>query len=277
MRLPDRVALGTKHGKAAAVAPPLGRIGVAVSVPEGLDTDMFGTFTGEVARVGSMLDAARAKAQAACELTGLDIGIGSEGSYGPNPHIPLLPMGRELLLFWDRTTGREIVEQVIDDQPRFVCRHVASCDGLEELLAQLDFPRTGIVVSAARGGFLAKGLKTAPEVFDAVTSAVAQSEDQRALVQTDMRAIHNPRRMLTIARAAEGLAERLIRNCPCCGGYGWGLVNVERGLPCSSCGTPTGLVRHEVYGCSHCRHSVPMARRDGVVHAEAANCPVCNP
>ncbi|HEY0919662.1 hypothetical protein [Devosia sp.] len=87
MTLPDRVALGTKHGKAAAIAPPLGRAGIAVSVPAGLDADAFGTFTGEVPRLGSMLDAARAKARAACEMTGLEAGIGSEGGYGPHPSV----------------------------------------------------------------------------------------------------------------------------------------------------------------------------------------------
>ncbi|NHB77752.1 hypothetical protein [Rhodobacter calidifons] len=62
MSLPGRVALGTMHGKAAAIAPPLARLGIAVVVPEGLDTDRFGTFTGEVPRAGGMVEAARAKA-----------------------------------------------------------------------------------------------------------------------------------------------------------------------------------------------------------------------
>lgn len=277
MRLPEQVALGTKHGKSVAIAPPLGRIGIAVLVPEGLDTDMFGTFTGEVARVGSMLDAARAKAQAACELTGLDIGIGSEGSYGPNPHIPVLPMGRELLLLWERTTGREIVEQVIDDQPRFAARHVTSVDELDSFPPLFDFPRTSLVVSAETGGYLAKGLGTLPDLIDAVARALAISEVERVLVQSDMRALHNPRRMLTIARAAQSLAERLTRCCSHCGDYGWGMVKMERGLPCSSCGTPTALVRFEVHGCTSCGHFVRKARRDGVVFAEPGNCPMCNP
>jgi len=50
MSLPERVALGTMHGKAAAIAPPLARLGIALVVPEGLDTNRFGTFTGEVPR-----------------------------------------------------------------------------------------------------------------------------------------------------------------------------------------------------------------------------------
>ena len=53
MSLPERVALGTMHGKAAAIAPPLARLGIALVVPEGLDTNRFGTFTGETPRHGS--------------------------------------------------------------------------------------------------------------------------------------------------------------------------------------------------------------------------------
>ena len=42
--LPSRVALGTMHGKAVVIAPPLSALGIGVVVPEGLDTDRFGTF-----------------------------------------------------------------------------------------------------------------------------------------------------------------------------------------------------------------------------------------
>ena len=75
MILPDRAALGTMHGKAAAIAPPLARLGIALVVPDGLDTDRFGTFTNETPRLGTMDDAARAKACAAIAATGLSVGI----------------------------------------------------------------------------------------------------------------------------------------------------------------------------------------------------------
>jgi len=58
MTLPDRAALRTMHGKAAAIAPPLARLGITLVVPKGLDTDRFGTFTAEVPRKGTMDDAA---------------------------------------------------------------------------------------------------------------------------------------------------------------------------------------------------------------------------
>ena len=81
MTLPDRAALGTMHGKAAAIAPPLARLGITLVVPEGLDNDRFGTFTAEVPREGTMEYAARAKARSAIAATGSSVGIASEGAY----------------------------------------------------------------------------------------------------------------------------------------------------------------------------------------------------
>ncbi|HEY0919661.1 DUF6671 family protein [Devosia sp.] len=180
-------------------------------------------------------------------------------------------------MLWHRADGLEIVEQVIDPQPRFASCRVAGLDDLDIVFARFDFPRTSLVVSAAQGGSYSKGLRTLPELIDAIRSAIARSEDGHALVQTDMRANHNPRRMQTIGRAAEALAGRLSRHCPKCGSYGWGLVDVDCGLPCAACGTPTTLVKHEIHGCPACGHTVRHGRGDGVCAADPGNCLHCNP
>ena len=54
--------LATMHGKEAAIAPVLARFtGLRVAVPNGFDSDRFGTFSRDIPRAGSALDAARAK------------------------------------------------------------------------------------------------------------------------------------------------------------------------------------------------------------------------
>lgn len=93
MRLPARVALGTMHGKAAAIAPPLSKLGIVLSVPEALDTDRFGAFSGEPPRTLAMIDATHAGAHAAVAATGLPVALASESAYGPHPVIPFLPRG----------------------------------------------------------------------------------------------------------------------------------------------------------------------------------------
>ncbi len=102
----SHVALATIHAKERAVEKPLRqRLAMAVNLVSSINTDSFGTFTGEIPRAGSMADAARRKALAAITATGLPYGIGSEGSFGPHPAIPFLPSSTELLAFVDRHRG----------------------------------------------------------------------------------------------------------------------------------------------------------------------------
>lgn len=81
--LPDLVALGTMHGKEQAIAPPLAALGIRIE-STAIDTDRFGTFSRNVPRSGNMLEAARSKARAAAEATGLfRRGAGSgQGAWG---------------------------------------------------------------------------------------------------------------------------------------------------------------------------------------------------
>jgi len=50
---------------------------------DAFDTDQLGTFSGETSRTLSPSDCAARKAHLACELTGLSMGLGSEGSLMP--------------------------------------------------------------------------------------------------------------------------------------------------------------------------------------------------
>ena len=63
-----RTVIATMHGKERVIAPLLAEaLGLDCLVPSAFDTDRFGTFTREIARTGSQLDAARAKIAAAFE------------------------------------------------------------------------------------------------------------------------------------------------------------------------------------------------------------------
>ena len=103
--------LATMHGKDRVIAPLLERdLGLRVELALGLNTDRFGTFSREIERKGSQLDAARAKIGAAFENAPyVRVGIASEGSFGPHPHIPFLALDRELILLIDRETVLELI------------------------------------------------------------------------------------------------------------------------------------------------------------------------
>ena len=277
--LPARVALGTMHDKERALAPAFDRLSVRLIVPEGLNTDRFGTFSAEIPRAGSMEEAARAKAMAAMAATGLPAGLASEGAYGPHPAIPFMAAGLEILLWRDADTGQEIIERLSDDRPTYDHEEVADIDQAAPLLTRVGFPETAVIVSpaGAAGRPVAKGLTDVAQLASAIAAACRDSPAGKAMVQTDMRAHMNPRRMALIARLGLRMAERLACRCDACGAPGWGMLGTVPGLPCDWCGGPSLLIAHEVHGCTACGTTRPVPRPDGKTTADPGQCPACNP
>jgi hypothetical protein len=274
-RLPQRVALGTMHGKEAAIAPALAPLGIALVVPGGLDTDRFGTFTGEIARAGGMIEVARAKARAAIAATGLGTGLASEGAYGPDPALPFVARGVEVMLWRDEATGHEIVERLIDDAPCFDRAEVRDLAGAEAFLVRIGFPVTAVIVARAGepAAPVAKGVRDPGHL----RAAIAAAGPGPTILETDMRAHVNPRRMGMIATLAGTLAARLSVYCRGCGAPGWGRLRTEPGLPCAWCGGPTALASGAVHGCTACGLTEFNAREDGLREADPGACPSCNP
>jgi hypothetical protein len=273
--------LATMHGKEAAIAPALrSRLGLTIRTAPQLDTDVLGTFTGEIPRSGTIRDAAIAKARLGMEAAGLPIGLASEGSYGPHPHIPFIPGGVELMVLVDDTRGIVVTEHLIDDAPTFAHVFAKVGDDITPFLARIGFPDHALVVKPAEGndtGQIFKGVQTEDVLDVAIASCSVNSSGGRALVQTDMRAHMNPTRMATLGRLASALAKRLSSLCPACDAPGYGQVDVEAGLPCEWCGAPSVMVRHRVFGCVACAHREIRPRADGKTHADPGQCPQCNP
>lgn len=276
--LPQRVAMATMHGKEQVLRPPFAAIGIELVLPHGLDTDQFGTFTRDRPRAGTMLDAARAKAEAAIEATGLQAALVSEGSYGPHPTVPFLAAGREMLLFVDRQLGFEIVEMMIDEEPVFAHSQASSLVEAAGFLERIGFPAQGVIVAPAGrlNEPVAKGILAESDLEAAISAAVERSAERKAHIETDMRAFMNPRRMEVIGRLGGQLAVRLSTPCPHCRHPGWGQVRTERGLPCSLCGSPTSLPRNDVFACVSCDGEEKRERAPGS-QADPAYCPLCNP
>lgn len=277
-----RAVLATMHGKEAAIAAILfDRLGLSVCTAPDLDTDVLGTFTGEIPRAGSMRDAAIAKAKLGMAATGLPVGIASEGSYGPHPHLPFVSGGIELMVLVDAARGIVIADSLVEDAPVFHHAYARSFDELGAFLERSRFPGHALIVQAAESPMAAspiyKGLRGRDELASAIVHCAAHSHDGRALIQSDMRAHMNPTRMTTLRRLATTFAERVATPCPACGVPGYGQVDVETGLPCADCGAPSTLVSHQVFGCTGCEHRERKPRPDGRTYADPARCPQCNP
>ena len=276
-----RAVVATQHGKERAVAPAmLHLLGLDVFVPDRIDTDVLGTFSGDVARPASMLETAVAKARLGMALEGCALGLASEGSYGIHPQVPILTGGLEIMVLVDQERDVVIQEQWVVDRPHFHHHRVGPGDDLRALAARLDFPAHGLLVRpsvpppGARGAISVGDLA---HLVAAVERAAGVSDDGQAVVFTDMRADRNPRRMANLVRLAHRLARRVRTPCPACAAPGYGLVRRPPGLPCRQCGGPSGMILGEVWGCARCPHEEVRDRTDGRRQADPSACAFCNP
>lgn len=245
-------AIATMHKKEVAIAPLFkDKLKMETLVPSDLDTDQFGQFSGTIQRVEDPVSTARLKCLHALELTGLDLAIASEGSFGPHPLYFGLPADEEWLLLYDKKLGLELVSRSISLETNYSSITTLSWTNVLEFAQKALFPEHGLVIyEEGRLQEMHKGihdLKTLKKWFD-----LFNSEGKRVTVETDMRAMHNPTRMEVIANAAEKLTQKALSECPECGSPGFDIVEAIPGLPCSWCGEPTESPRAFIYACNQC-------------------------
>lgn len=249
-------------------------LGVFCTVPDNLDTDLLGTFSGEVERVDDPLTTARRKCLMALQAHPAELAMASEGSFGPHPELPLMPMNEELLLFLDTGTGIEIMEVERSLETNYGSARVDRWSDLEEFAHRALFPSHALILRGP-DGMLRKGIADLDELLETFRSMGAGSEP--LTVETDMRAHCNPTRMAVIHKAAHRLAERIATPCPSCSRPGFGVTEALRGLPCASCGSPTGSVRGLLQRCVGCGHLHELPRPDGRRSEDPMHCDWCNP
>ena len=271
------IALLTQHGKQQVIAPLVYRaLGARVQVVTGFDTDAFGAFTRDVARLGSQLDAARKKAMVGMELSGLSVGLGSEGSFGPG-FGGFGPWNLELLVLLDAVRGIEILGRGY--APARHCHAlVADQKALEALARRAGFPEHGLVVrpDGPAGQPVFKGIRALPELNRFLSEALRLSSTGSVFVENDLRAHFNPTRMTNIEAAARDLVARAASHCQACSAPGFGLISRTPGLPCRDCGAATDVTRAELHGCVACDHREIL----GVDLSQTADpglCGLCNP
>lgn len=279
------IAMASLHGKQRILARPLWcGLGLRLCHASCVDTDRFGSFSGEQNRSDDAPTTCQRKAEAALEALGLELGIASEGSFGPHPALPMLPVGQEWMTFVDRRDGLVIREQLLSQATNYSACSGRDPEAIAAWLRQVGFPRHGLMVrplqpagDAAVAGWLAKGIHDPLQLASLMAQAARRSPLGLASLETDMRAHCNPTRRIALRRLAFRLVRRVASACPSCQAPGWGLVETIPGLPCAACGLATALVRQEVMGCSVCSHRVRRPRRDGRETADPRHCDYCNP
>ena len=274
-----KAVIATMHGKERVIAPFVENIlGIqTVLPPAAFNSDVFGTFTGEVKRQGTQLEAARKKAQAAMDLTGCDLAISSEGSFGPDPAMPFLQSNLELVLFVDRKNQFEVKGHY---RTSAAYMGIHSAHTLEEALVlakKMAFPTHGLIVRTSQnGGAIHKDLQTVKALKEALAK-LFDGQFTQVFLETDLRAHRNPTRMEAIKHATEDLIKNIASRCPSCNCPGFVVSHLQKGLKCAACGTPTELPIHQVYSCSKCDYSETRPCTKHSATADPKYCDYCSP
>lgn len=275
------IVLTSKHKKLTLIQPFFQDIAGLTVVEEDLDTDLLGTFSGEVERTSPPLETAIRKAELGIIKTGAQLGLASEGSIGPDPLIPLAISNIEHMVLVDKVRGIVISESFRSFEIVKVSEVVAPGENLEKLMFLAGFPEQKLIAkpnqvdSRGRPNPI-KAISTRESLLDAIVKCGMQSKDGKARIEPDYRAHNSPSRAKNITKVAEMLATRVSRLCPACNCPGWGKVGYNYGLSCEACDTQDSTaVRQEVLGCASCDQKLA-----GVILATSlspARCQQCNP
>lgn len=273
-----KIVIATKHKKEQVIAPVLKEeLGLEIFVTEDLDTDVFGTFTGEIERKDGPLEALRRKVDKAMELSGFDLAIASEGSFGPHPTLFFVPAADENLMFKDKKNDLEIVAREISTDTNFGSAEVQTEEELLVFAEKSLFPTHALILSGIGGDTKAfvKGITTQAELLNVFQELKYKAKT--VLVQTDMRALYNPTRMKTIEKACHKLIKNIKSTCPGCVTPGFNVSDVLSGLSCSLCGRPTKSTLAHQYVCKKCGHEERQYYPNLKLEEDPTFCDYCNP
>jgi hypothetical protein len=277
MFLHRTLVIATKHEKEKVIAPSFEKeLGVNCLIPSNFDTDELGTFSGEIERTKSPLETAREKCFRAMEITQCDLAIASEGSFGPHPTAFFAHADDELLLFIDKKNDLEIAVRNVSLHTNFNAQTVTNLEDLRTFATKVKFPSHGIILKNEGDlEVVHKGI-TDWQTLEQKSIDLFNTY-QKAVVETDMRALYNPTRLEVIAETTQQLISKIKSLCPKCNTPGFGIVSIKSGLKCEWCGSKTRLTLSEVYKCQKCTFEKEKLFPNGVEFADPMYCDNCNP
>jgi hypothetical protein len=270
-----KVVIATKHQKEQVIGPALQEaFGMEYIVSENVDTDILGTFTGEVERVLTPVEAARGKCILALAECDADFAIGSEGSFGPHATLYFLPADEEYLVLMNREQDLEIAVKLTSLNTNYASFELGAELNLFDFLQQVKFPSHGLHVKSPEA-YVAKGIRSEDRLNQAIQEAVNRFGTYT--LETDMRAMNNPTRMSVIEELAAKLVVKMKSCCPTCQRPGFSPTDVIRGLVCSCCSLPTKSVKSLIYCCEGCHYTTCVDFPDSKTTEDPMFCDFCNP
>ena len=273
-----KLLIATKHGKEKVIAPLVeNALSVICQPSSDFDTDLFGTFTGEIERSLDPLSTARNKCWAAMTMNNFDLAIASEGSFGPHPFLPFIPANEEILIFLDAKNHLEISVSVLSTDTNYDSEDVRTEDELLDFASRVHFPSHKLIIRKSKEECkdIIKGIGDWGQLRAAFREQISNYES--VCVETDMRAMNNPTRLAVIERAAKDLVNKINSRCPHCNVPGFGITKIIKGLPCSLCKTPTKSTLSQIYVCLHCAYTTEKKYPEHKTMEDPQYCDLCNP
>ncbi len=275
-----KLALATMHQKEKVITPILeNELKVKIVVPDNFNSDLFGTFTRDIKRIGTQQEAARKKAIAAMDILGYDLGVASEGSFGEDPSIPFVQSNLELVLLIDKKNNLEISGYAHSSKLKMEGLYVNSIDDVMTYAKKWGFPQYGIILRSNKNGKnrIYKDLYTENDLIITAKKLFSRPFTKKIFIEMDMRAHRNPTRMEVIKQATIDLIKNIKSTCPKCATPGFVITSIEKGLICKQCSLPTDLPKYEIYTCVKCKYSQKKLVTQYGKLANPSYCSQCNP
>lgn len=273
-----KLIIATKHKKEMVIAPLLEEsLGVRCFTDKTFDTDTLGTFTGEVGRKLDPVATARKKCLLAMDLNNCDLGVASEGSFGPHPTLLFASADDEFLIFIDKKNNLEIIVRELSMDTNFNGKKIENEKDLIGFADVVIFPSHALILRASEKNNknIVKGITNLQDLKD--TFHEMNKNFSSVYVETDMRAMYNPSRMTVIENATKKLVAKIKSCCPQCNIPGFGITDAKKGLKCNLCGSATNSTLCYVYICQHCKYSKEEMYPHKKTREDPMYCDYCNP
>ena len=276
----EKICLASMHKKENYLAPACKKILGAVLEELGpkINTDLLGTFSGEIDRAMGQKETALKKCRLGLEISGLKIGVASEGSFSSNFLGGVF--STETVVFVDKGRGIEISETMSFRETNFQGTTLREMDSIHDFLKSVMFPSHALIARPniwEDKSIVFKGIQDIAQLKKAFLCCLQNSPDRSVYLETDMRAHMNPTRGLTIRKLGIRLFRRLSRQCPICEAPGWGVTEINFGRECASCLLPTRFPLSRKWLCCSCFYEANHPVWDAKVRVDPRFCEYCNP
>lgn len=273
-----KLVIGTKHKKEQVIAPYLEEnLGVECFVDNHFDTDILGTFSGEMERKLDPISTLRKKCLLAMESTHCDLGVANEGSFGPHPSLFFSNADEELVILIDKKNNLEIIAREISLETNFNAKEISKLDDLLVFSKFVGFPSHGLMLRAQKNKYteIQKGIVDIEQLKKKFYQL--REKNNSVYVETDMRAMFNPTRMKVIQKVTQKLIDKIKNSCPNCETPGFSVTEAIKGLKCANCGLPTKSILRLIYTCQNCNFSKEEVHPNNKEKEDPMYCDYCNP